>query len=126
MAYGGFYYPFITVGLGQLGLVAEAAIRAHAEKCGVTTRVTGSGKPKNMVPLIDELRAAGHLNTTQETYWKAVAQLRNYLFHPDECPVYSLGAVLFHLNTLTQALLELFPKAVFPPLSGGLDKTPSE
>jgi hypothetical protein len=114
MAYGGFHYPLITVGLGQLGLAAEAAVRAHAENKSVPIRKT-NGKAKNMVPLVEELRAAGHLTMRQEIYWKAVADLRNFLFHPEECPVYPIASILVHLTTLTEALLELFPGAVFLP-----------
>ncbi|MFD2610146.1 hypothetical protein ACFSR9_11955 [Deinococcus taklimakanensis] len=118
MAYGAYHYPLVTIGLGQLGLTAEAALRAHADTCGVPTR-TPKGHARNMATLIKDLHDAGHLTGHQAHYWQQVAKLRNYLFHPDECPVLPLGGILPHLTLLTEALLELFPEAHFQDLPGG-------
>lgn len=110
MAYSGFHYPLLTVGIGQLGLAGEAGIRAYAAERDIPL-TSKKGYPKGWGTLVEDLHKAGHLTSEQAEYWKAAADFRNYLSHPQEVSVLPSGTALKYLSTLTYALLELFPDA---------------
>ena len=124
MAYGGYHYDLLLVGLGQLGLAAEAAIREYARANGLEVnyekkRPQDKDRSKGMGHLIDELGRAERLSEEQCCYWRKVAELRNTLFHPEAPQIFPTGGILGALTGLTTALLQLFPLpegAVWPPV----------
>lgn len=108
MAYGGYHYPFLTIGLGQLGLAAEAGLREYATQVGIDP-LNKNGNPLGMHHLLDRLLGAGKITPRQYEYWQSVKEWRNYISHPTEIVRLPIGVILGQLNTLTLALLELFP-----------------
>ncbi|UQN10332.1 helix-turn-helix transcriptional regulator [Deinococcus sp. QL22] len=108
MAYAGFYFPFLSVGAGQLGLAAEAGLRTFAEQAGIPVRQS-NGRSIGMSSLIDRLSNQGHLTAQQTLQWRAILDNRNELFHPKNAPVFSLGLVMPYLTGITEALVALFP-----------------
>lgn len=108
MAYGGYHHPFLTIGLGQLGLAAEAGLREYATQVGIDP-LKKNGSPLGMHHLLERLLKEGKITPRQHEYWQAVKELRNFVSHPSEIAEFSIGGILMQLNTLTLALLDLFP-----------------
>lgn len=108
MAYGGYYHPFLTIGLGQLGLAAEAGLREYATRVDIDP-LDKRGKPLGMHHLLDHLLREGKITPGQHGYWQGVKEWRNYISHPTEIVRLPIGVILGQLNAVTLNLLELFP-----------------
>ncbi|WP_156372928.1 hypothetical protein [Deinococcus sp. Leaf326] len=108
-AYSGFYYPLVTVALGQLGLAVEEAIRVYAKQHDITTQ-RRNGKFKGLHELLVELGKSSKLTPEQQSSWQRMKAIRNLIAHPDGQMIASFAMFFDPLEELIDELVLLFPE----------------
>jgi hypothetical protein len=87
MCYGYWYYPLITLGSQQLLRVADYATEVAGSVNGLTPH-------RNFRPRIDQLVAAGVIDSANRGTWELICRFRNKATHPEWQQIWGIPQTL--------------------------------
>ena len=106
MAYGYYFYPIYTLGIGQLFRVVESAVSLKCEMLAAPSSV------KTFNQKITWLTQRGVIPENKSLHWTGLRKLRNLFAHPEMQSIYMPIEALKYIASMSEDINSLFSRGV--------------